>query len=588
LLKHRLLRRLFYLVLFLAAGLLVTCRRAPASPAFATPTPVSPSPVASETALPTLTSLTADISALPLTPTPVPTPTLTHTPMPFPRGGRVVEVGLAGVSTLNPLLAADDDDLSRAVGGLLFDGLLRVHPQTAALTPGLALDWRVSDDGRTFTFHLRPGVTWHDGRPFSAADVTFTLAVAGDPEGPSPFRFALAGVSQAMAPDSMTVVVTFDEPGCDALYAVGRVPILPRHLLEGQGLAEAAFNQRPVGTGPFLFAAWKADGSLVLNANQDYWAGRPHLDGWLYRLAPDMAGLQEDLRLGRAHLARLPDGLEVASLPEAFHVLSYPADRWYFLALNNDHPALRDGAVRRALALALDRERLLAAALGGQGALMDTPWLATHWAIAGASLTPLAYAPGQARQLLAEAGWRDTDGDGLLDQDGRPLHVDISANLGNPARERIALLAQQYWHAMGVSAQVEALPWGTFVDDLFRHAFDVGVFDWPLEPGPDQTWLWAAGENGPGTGFNFVSYEDAQVDRLLKQGRTAPACDPARRAAAYRDLAVRLAADQPYIFLFVAHRRLGVAEALVGPQPGPYGRLYWNVTDWWLEGSETE
>jgi len=296
--------------------------------------------------------------------------------------------------------------------------------------------------------------------------------------------------------------------------------------------------------------------------------------------------LQEDLRLGRAHLARLPDGLEAASLPEAFHVLSCPADRWHFLALNNDHPVLRDRTVRRALALALDRERLLAVALDGQGALLDAPWLATHWAMAGASLTPLAYAPDRARQLLAEAGWRDTDGDGLLDKDGQLLHVDISANLGNLARERIAMLVQQYWHAVGVSAQVEVLPWGTFVDDLFRHAFDAAVFDWPLEPGPDQTWLWAEDENGPGTGFNFVSYADAQVDSLLEQGRTAPACDPARRAAAYRDLAGRLAADQPYVFLFVAHRRLGVAEALVGPQPGPFGGLYWNVTDWWLEGGE--
>ena len=584
---HRLSRRLFYLVLFLAAGLLVTCRRTPASPPSAIPTPLSPSPAALETALPTLTPPTADASAVSLTPTPVPTPTLTHTPTPLSRGGRVVEVGLAGISTLNPLLAADDDDLSRAVGGLLFDGLLRVHPQTAALAPGLALDWGVSDDGRTFTFHLRPGVTWHDGQPFSAADVTFTLAVAGDPEGPSLYRFDLSGVSQATAPDSTTVVVTFDEPGCDALYAVGCVPILPRHLLEGRELAEAAFNQWPVGTGPFLFAAWEADGSLVLNVNQDYWAGRPRLDGWMYRLAPDMAGLQEDLRLGRAHLARLPDSLEVASLPETFHALSYPADRWYFLALNNDRSVLRATAVRRALALALDRERLLTAALGGQGALMDAPWLATHWAIADASPTPLAYAPDQARQLLIEAGWRDTDGNGLLDRDGQPLHVDISANLGNPVRERIALLTQQYWHAVGVSAQVEALPWGTFVDDLFRQDFDVAVFDWPLEPGPDQTWLWAAGENGPGTDFNFVSYEDAQVDRLLKQGRTAPACNPARRAVAYRGLAGRLAADQPYIFLFAAHRRLGVSEVLVGPQPGPYGGLYWNVTDWWLEGSET-
>jgi len=497
-------------------------------------------------------------------------------------GGRVVEVGLADVSTLNPLLADDDDDLSRAVGGLLFDSLLRVNPQTAALLPGLARTWGVSGDGRTFTFHLRPGVTWHDGQPFYAADVAFTLAVAGDAEGPSPYRFDLAHVVQVTAPDSGTVVVTFDEPGCDALYAVGRVPILPQHLLAGHELAEAAFNRWPVGTGPFVFAAWEAGGSLVLNANGDYWAGRPRLDGWMYRVAPDAVSWQEGLSLGRAHLARLPSSLAMVSLPETVRLLSYAAGQWHFLALNNDHPILREATVRRALALALDRERLLEVALDGQGIPMDAPWLATHWALEGASLTPLAYAPEQARQLLAGAGWRDSDGDGLLDKDGERLHVSIGANLENPARERIAILTQQYWRAVGVSAQVEVQEWGIFLDNLFNHTFDVAVFDWPLEPGPDQSWLWAAANNAAGNGLNFVSYANAQADMLLEQGRTAPACDLARRAAAYRDLAQRLVADQPYVFLFAAHRRMVIAETLVGPQPGPYGGLYWNVTDWYL------
>ena len=589
---------LFFL---LAMGLLAACRRAPSSPASAPPTLPSPSPTASETIPPTPTPPTLDTPAPPPTAAPVvspsatlrtgsveptalpppstPTLPLSLTPTPLPQGGHVVEVGLANVSTLNPLLVADDDDLLCAISGLLFDSLLRVNPQTAALMPGLAHDWQVSDDGRTFTFHLRPGVTWHDGQTLSAADVAFTLAVAGDSEGPSPYRFDLADVVQVTAPDSATVVITFDEPGCDALYTVGTVPILPQHLLEGQSLAEAAFNQRPVGTGPFVFGGWSSEEGLVLNANEDYWAGRPRLDGWTYRVVSDAKALQQDLRLGRVHLAHLPAALEATG---RLRVLSYPADRWHFLALNNDHLALGDAAVRRALALALDRERLLKVVLDGQGTPMDAPWLSAHWAMEGASLMPLTYAPDQARQLLAEVGWRDADGDGFLDKDGERLHVSVSANLGNPVRERIAILAQQYWQAVGVSAQVEVLPWGVFLDDLFSHTFDVAVFDWPLEAGPDQTWLWAAAENAPGTGFNFVSYASAGADALLEQGRTAQGCDPAHRAAAYRDLARRLAADQPYIFLFAAHRRLAVSKALVGPLPGPYGGPYWNVTDWYL------
>ncbi|UCC62889.1 MAG: hypothetical protein JSV36_19415 [Anaerolineae bacterium] len=346
------------------------------------------------------------------TPTPIPP---TPTPTPPPQGGHIVEVGLAEVATLNPLLAADDDDLSRAVGELLFDGLLRLHPQTAALLPGLARDWQVSPDGRTFTFHLRSDVTWHDGQPLTAADVVFTLGVAGDPQGPSPYRLDLAGVAQLTAPTEATVNVTLGQPGCDAPYAVGRVPILPRHLLEGKDLVEAAFNQQPVGSGPFRFVAWDPQQGLALKVNENYWAGRPYLDGWTYRLAPNVTALQDELRLGHAHLARWPAGLETASLPDDWQVIAYPADGWYFLALNNDGPILDDATVRQALALALDRERLLDLALDGQGTLMDAPWLATHWALDRASLSPLEYDPEGARRLLAEAGWRDDDEDGLLE-----------------------------------------------------------------------------------------------------------------------------------------------------------------------------
>lgn len=583
-------RRALQLLTFLILGLLAACRQSttPAPLPQPTPTtrPATPSPPPTAAPVPSPSpSPTRPAPAAP-TPTPVPSPTDSLTPTSVPRGGWIVETGLDPIITLNPLLA--EDDLSRAVGDLLFDSLLRVDARTAALLPGLAGEWYVSDDGRTLTFHLRPGAAWHDGHPFSAQDVRFSLLAAGDPDGPSPYRYDLAHVTEVTAPDDATVTVTLDKPGCDALYAVGRVPILPRHLLADQSLTEASFNRRPVGTGPFVFESWTDDGTLTLAANGRYWAGAPRLDGWSYRLASHAAALQEHLAGGGgSHLARLPAG-ETAFLPQTVRALSFPADRWYFVVLNTDHPILSDPTVRRALALALDRQRLLAVALDGSGSLLDAPWLPEHWALGGVSPDPIPYAPDEARDLLAEAGWRDTDGDGLLEREGQPLHLGIVTNQENPVRQRIALLVQQYWQAVGVSAQVNVQPWGGLQDDLFSHLFDAAVFDWPLEPGPDQSWLWGSAESELGIGFNFGSYASAEVDALLAQAREAPGCDASLRVEAYRSLAQRLADDGPYIFLFVPHRRVAVAEVLVGPTMGPYGRFYWNVTDWYLDLGERE
>ncbi len=474
--------------------------------------------------------------------------------------------------TLNPILA--DDPVSLTVVELLFDRLLTVDPQTGSLRPGLASSWQVSADGLTITFTLRDDVLWHDGQPFSAADVDFTFRASHITE-----REPL--VKEFKAVDETIFVVTLSDADCSILYDLGSVSIAPRHTLSDDSRA-SSFNANPVGTGPFMFGERVAGDHITLLRNPRYWGQVPHLDAWTYKVVADKEALLTGLEAGQLDVIPLPlEDLPSVETASSFQVHRYLANEYYFIGYNVDHPILRDVRVRRALSQAVDRRRLIDHILGGQGQLLDTGLLPAHWAYPK-DLAAYPFDPARAGQLLAEAGWVDSDGDGIRDREGEPLRLRLATNGGNAVREAIAILAQQYYLAVGVAAEVELMNWGDFLEDTFTHDFDVVVFSWPLALDPDEWELWHSGESTLESGFNFVSYRNPRVDELLWQGLRVPRCAESRRAAIYGEIATILAEDQPYAFLFAPYNLVVVNERVGGVAPSPFAGLHWNLADWYV------
>jgi peptide/nickel transport system substrate-binding protein len=482
--------------------------------------------------------------------------------------------GLIEPITLNPLLA--DDEASLAVTGLVFDSLLAVDPWTGALLPNLARAWRVSADGLTITFDLRDDVLWHDGEPFSAKDVEFTFEAIAKLGADSPHWFNLALVEEFQALDTKTFLVKLSEPNCSALYDLGLLPIVPRHVLPQQAMA--------IGTGPFVFKDWLQDDPIALIRNAHYWRGAPHLDAWTYRVLADAEQLLAELEAGQIDVAHIrPEDLAGVEAAGHCEVYRYPTAEGYFIAFNNNHPVLGDRKVRQALSYALDREGLVDQILLGQGTLLATGLLPGHWALQeGTGSRLYDYDFGEAQRLLAEAGWSDSDGDGILDREGEPFQLSLTTNADNTTREAIAILAGQYYRAIGVVAQVELVEWGNLLGRMFNHTFDVAVLSWPLELDPDQREFWHCEENALGSGFNFVSYCDPYLDGLLIEGATMPSCDGERRAEIYGEMVSILAEDRPYDFLFAPDKLLAANRRVVGPDPSPFAGPYWNVVDWYV------
>jgi len=512
----------------------------------------------------------------------VPSPTAQHAPRDY-----LVEVGVDIPDNLNPL--APENRAAQRVTENMFDCLLRVNAINAAPEPGLAASWEIGEDVSSITFHLRPGISWHDGQPFTAKDVEFTFDSIRQPASESSYRANLANVKHFSATDSLTFVVDLKSPDCSTLYAVGQIPIISWryfNTINTTGQNEPAANlqlDQVIGTGPYRLKDRLPNGEIRLERNESYFYGIPQIPEWVYQPVNNQIQILYSLRSGQADLALIPvEGIPTLQATGQFRFVGFPQARFYALILNNKHPFLNDVRVRQALAHAIDRAQLVQELLGGYGQVIESSWLPEHWAYAKPNMS-FPFDPERAAYLLQEAGWVDRDGDGLLEKDGKKLRVNISVNAENDLRKRIALAVQQYWINIGVSVEIHFVEFNTLLEKLFAPNFDAVVFSWPIHADPDQHLLWASSEGDLQGTFNFMSYANPAVDEALSQGLIAPRCDPKLRAQAYQTAISAITSEQPYILLFVPQDILAVNRRVSGLALGPYAGLGWNIESWRLD-----
>jgi peptide/nickel transport system substrate-binding protein len=496
-------------------------------------------------------------------------------------GGEIVVGGLGHPDTLNPLLA--ESEVGRALVPLLFDSLLAYDAHSGLLIPHLAEAWTVASDSRTITFTLRTDARWHDGRSVAADDVVFSIQAARDPVLNSLYSPQLGHVIQVAAPGNDRVVVSLDEAHCPSVAILGELPLIPQHLLTEADLDSNSFDSTLVGSGPFVFVEWTPGGEVHLARNDDYWGDVPYLDVWRYRPFETAPELVRAMKSEQLDAALVPPGqlADMADPPLPFSVYRYPMPEFLFIAFNNDHPVLGDSRVRMALSMAVDRQQLLEQVLGGGGELMAASLPAGHWAADPALQAP-PYDPKGAQQLLLEAGWADSDGDGWLDRDGERLRLPVRTNGGNRLREDVATLLTSYYRAIGVDASLELVNWGAVVDDLFTHDFDTMVLSWPIWAEPGQSQWWLSTQDEIGSGYNVVSFANQRVDQLLQEALTVPGCDADRRAELYQEVQSVLARERPYDFLFLPYSTLLTQPDLHRPISGPFAGPLESAASWYL------
>ncbi|MFQ5458051.1 MAG: ABC transporter substrate-binding protein, partial [Myxococcota bacterium] len=289
-------------------------------------------------------------------------------------GDTLVTASIADAHNLIPWLAGDGASMS--VANLILGSLLN-YDGDYELYGDLAERWETSEDGLTLTFHLRKGVTWQDGVPFTADDVIYTFQQVIDPKTPTPYSESYKQVKRAEAVDSHTIRITYERPYCPALETWASLAIVPKHLLEPQlkaagEITKVPLTREPVGTGPYRMKTWKSQERIELVANPDYYAGRPWIDRWVTRVIPDTAtqflqlksGGIDEMGLSPTQWSRQT---ETAAFKGAFQKFKYPVNSYTYLGFNLKEPRFKDRRVRQAIAYAIDRQEIVDGVLLGLG-----------------------------------------------------------------------------------------------------------------------------------------------------------------------------------------------------------------------------
>lgn len=491
-------------------------------------------------------------------------------------GGTAVLGAIGDMPDMSPLTSTDHTT-NQVQQFVLFAPLLTYNEKLEPV-PVLARSWEVNADTTELTFRLRDDVYWHDGPRTTAYDVKFSYDRAKDTETGFPNTAFWTHYGEATVVDSFTIRFRI-EPHADFLDPWRAFAPVPRHILQDVPPAELRnhpFGTRtPVGNGPFKFVSRAAGQSWTFAANERWpreLGGRPYLDRIVYRVIPEPTTLLTELLSGRIdyYIAPNPDQAKQIEDSPSARILSFADRAFLIIGWNERREMFKDARVRRALTMAIDRDAIIEGVRMGYGEKANSTIPPFFWNYDPQAGAELKHDPEGAKRLLAEAGWRDTNGDGVVDKDGRPFRFTLNTNTGNRERQDITEVVQAQLRTVGIDVQVQPLEWGTLlakINDVEKRDFDAVVIGWVTEFRIDDSDLLSCKKlQDP---YQWVGYCDPRTEQLLD---TLPKIvDRAAAKPLWAEYQRKVAADQPYTFLYFTRRLEGVHERLRNVRPDARG-----------------
>jgi len=502
-------------------------------------------------------------------------------------GGTLIRRLDTDVVGLNPVIAASRYD--RYVDSYLFTPMVQID-KDLRVSPGLAEEWDISDDGRLYIFKLNPKATFSDGTPVRATDVVFTLRKIADPASEAiqiAGSFEFLDLARTRAVDDHTVEVGFREPLASQLIRFNDVQILPERIYS-KGKFRDDYNSTPVGSGPYRLVRRVPNREIVMERRDDYWGPRPHIKTVIFKVINDHATAWSALQRGDIDETLVTSDTWVREQNNPAHKDKINFERFYslnynYIAWNNRHPIFKDKRVRRALTMCMPIEAIVKDLYHGTARAMSGHFMPEDWAY-NPAVPVVRHDREAAKALLAEAGWKDTNGDGVLDKDGKPFKFALIIMTGNPVTKQLGQLVESELKAIGVDMELQLLDGATAISQLTRGNYEALYGGWDLDPDPDPYALFHSSQIPP-RGQNFVFYSNPEADRLIEAGRRE--LDQSKRKEIYQQLHALLSEDQPYTWMIQSSAKWALTKRVRNAELSRgMGFFLWfpGELGWWLAG----
>ncbi|MBA3656237.1 MAG: peptide ABC transporter substrate-binding protein [Gemmatimonadaceae bacterium] len=516
-----------------------------------------------------------------------------------PSGGTIVVATTAEPDALFPPVTATLQ--GRQVTELLFDNLAQVGTGMNSLgdsgfVPRLAQSWTWADDSLSIAFKLNPKAAWHDGRPVRPSDVVFSFHIYTDSTVGSPVAAQLSQIDSISSRDSTTAVVWFKHKYPRQFFdAASQMLILPEHIYSapGDSVVRKAAELNPVGSGRFRFGNWKYGESITLLADTLNYRGRPGIDRVQFVIAPEFTTALTKFLTGEADVfeALRPENLADLSKHPGLKTIRLPGMAYVFMQFNlrdpknpaNQHEIFSNKALRTALSMALDRDAMVRNVFDSLASVAVGPTVRAY-PTTPKSLPRIAFDTEKARRMLDSLGWRDTNGDGVRERNGRELTFSMLVPSSSRSRERMAVLIQEQFRQVGVRATIESLDFPALMQRQSDRDFDTMLWAWQLTPSPSglrQTWTSTSSRTKSGS--NFGSYENRQFDVLVD---SALAESNSERSIQIFERAYKVIIDDaPAIWLYEPKTVLGV-QGRIRTTPMRPDAWWLSIADWTIPPGE--
>ena len=517
-------------------------------------------------------------------------PKETATPTPSPQMGGELKVPLMAPDSFNPLLTQSRDILN-------FLNLIFEHPlvldEKSRPAPSLVEKWEVSEDGRTWTFHVRKDVKWQNGQAMTGEDILFTFQALQSGKLGSLYEKDLAGNVNIVEAglrnnDPYTFFVRLAEPSSEVL-GIMTFPVLSKNVYQSPEFMQKEkgnFSMTPIGTGPYqvdLSQPYNGT-SMKLVRNEDWWNGKPYIDSILARVCQTNEEARAALGKGETDLV---DTMAVYannySDLDKITGYKYLTENYEFLALNCNNPLFADKNVRKAIAYAIDRTDIISRVYLNNAETVDVPMPSNSW-LYDSAYRIYDYDEKRAAKLLKEAGWTDSDGDGVLDKivegEKQDLAFTILTNSDNDFRRDVAELISKHLSLVGFRVQTEAVSWEQLQsENMQKHKFDAILTGYYLDYVPDLRFAFHSSQIGKGKN-NFYRYQNPELDSLLDTAATAYKEKDKKKA--YQKIQEHLVGELPVISLYFRTGSLLVNNRVHGVDKVRELNLYNNIKDWYL------